>query len=236
MIFSRSRNFIFIKTRKTAGTSLEIALSPLCGPDDVVTPISPDDEIVRLEATGALPRNFLADPAGEAGYRAAIEARDEAGIRAERQRWGTRRFWSHIGAAEVRGEIGEQDWERGFKFAFDRHPYEKAVSAAAYRARGDAGALPAMLEEVIDGGRVRNWDMYAQGERLLVDEVFRYEEIDAARAVSGERLGIGALELPRTKHTYRPGRRPAAEVLTSNQKRRIQELCAVEFEAFGYER
>lgn len=41
MIISHKFKFIFIKTAKTAGTSLEIFLSRLCGQDDIVTPIYP---------------------------------------------------------------------------------------------------------------------------------------------------------------------------------------------------
>ena len=43
MIVSHSRKFIFLKTRKTAGTSLEIALSKYCGPEDVLAPIDFDE-------------------------------------------------------------------------------------------------------------------------------------------------------------------------------------------------
>lgn len=39
MIASYKCNFIFIKTRKTAGTSVELALGEHCGPDDIITPI-----------------------------------------------------------------------------------------------------------------------------------------------------------------------------------------------------
>lgn len=41
MIISHKYKFIFIKTYKTAGTSLEAYLSEHCGEDDVVTPIYP---------------------------------------------------------------------------------------------------------------------------------------------------------------------------------------------------
>lgn len=44
MIISHEHKFIFIKTVKTAGTSLEVFLSQQCGPQDVVTPIVPHVE------------------------------------------------------------------------------------------------------------------------------------------------------------------------------------------------
>ena len=39
-IVSYNKNFIFIKTNKTAETSMEVALSKFCGAEDVITPIS----------------------------------------------------------------------------------------------------------------------------------------------------------------------------------------------------
>lgn len=44
MIVSHRHRFIFVKTLKTAGTSIEVFLSPVCGPADVVTPILPHVE------------------------------------------------------------------------------------------------------------------------------------------------------------------------------------------------
>ena len=57
MIISHKHKFIFLKTVKTAGTSIEIALSKYCGPDDIITPASPEDEITRSELGYPGPQN-----------------------------------------------------------------------------------------------------------------------------------------------------------------------------------
>ena len=40
MIVSHKHKFIFLKTKKTAGTSIELALTKLCGDDDIITPLT----------------------------------------------------------------------------------------------------------------------------------------------------------------------------------------------------
>ena len=53
MILSHEHKFIFLRTKKTAGTSIELALSELCGPDDVITPLTREDEARRAGRRGA---------------------------------------------------------------------------------------------------------------------------------------------------------------------------------------
>jgi len=52
MIVSHEHKFIFLKTKKTAGTSIELALTELCGPEDVITPLTEIDEARRANGRG----------------------------------------------------------------------------------------------------------------------------------------------------------------------------------------
>jgi hypothetical protein len=67
VILSHTWKFIFIKGKKIAGTSVEIALSAICGPEDIITPILPRDEIDRLKA-GRASQNYSDDRAAEHHY------------------------------------------------------------------------------------------------------------------------------------------------------------------------
>ena len=59
MIISHKFKFIFLKTNKTAGASIEIALSKFCGEKDIITPISPEDEQIRRSLGYRGPQNYM---------------------------------------------------------------------------------------------------------------------------------------------------------------------------------
>ena len=71
MIVSHKHRFIFLKTKKTAGTSIELALSALCDGDDIITPLAQaEDEPLRR---GLAPQNWRRPGLVPAAYRGMAE-------------------------------------------------------------------------------------------------------------------------------------------------------------------
>lgn len=203
MIVSHRHRFVFLKTGKTAGTSIEIFLSRFLGPDDIATPIKPVDEALRAP-NGA--RNYLRDT-GLFGWKALAGRLPGPVGRFARRPDHAIDFYNHIRAERARALLGDEVWSGYFKFAFERNPWDKQVSYYHWATRGEARPPSFREFTLVQGRRVRGWPIYAIGDRPAVDLVGRYETLEADLARVLDRLGIDApVELPRAKAGLRPGR------------------------------
>jgi hypothetical protein len=84
LIISHEYRYIFIKTAKTAGTSIEMALSRYCGPDDIITPLWKKDEEKRQAMGGRGPQHHMAPLHAygpKALYKLLLRARRNRGTR-----------------------------------------------------------------------------------------------------------------------------------------------------------
>lgn len=238
MIISYSRNFIFIKTHKTASSSMETALAMHCAPDDVVTPFGPTEELNRYKNhPTAHPRNFSTDPEGEKRYLEALESGKKKLIKTElKDLLGKSVVPRHGGANVAREFVGKKFWKEAYKFSIERHPYEKAVSLAWY-SRGKREFNEA-LDEVLRDDAYRNFRLYARGGKMIVDFVIRLENL--GEDIPKVEQALGGLEilskLPFANARTRKDERSAREVLTEEQKKIVRKTCRAEFEMFGYER
>lgn len=226
MIISHEHKFIFLKTHKTAGTSIEMALSQFCGEGDVLTPFTPEDEAAR--------------PA--LGYRSAqnyrfpfrdYDTRMWARLARGRGRAG---FQEHVGAAEVRTHVGEPIWSSYFKFAVERNPWDRIISWYFWLMHERPEPWPS-ISEWLRTARiyVPGFDTYAIGGRVAVDAVLRYEDLPAELDRTVQHLGLGdSITLPRAKSHVRLDRRPYAEVLSEEDRGLVAVAYAREIAVMGY--
>ena len=225
MIISHKHKFIFIKTAKTAGTSIEVFLSQHCGPDDVVTPIGPP-------VAGHVPRNYhgLFNPLPEIF----------SGANRPRAAWRDllrgNKFYNHMTALLVRSRVPTRVWENYFKFCVERNPWDKVLSHYYMHAHR-AGSLA--LDVYFKTGKFPiNFPRYTDrsGNEIIIDRVLRYENLTAELSEVFAQLNIpftGSLEV-RAKSEYRTERKSYQLVFNDEQRRMIEQKFAREIELHGY--
>lgn len=195
MIISHKYKFIFIKTAKTAGTSIEAYLSDLCGNDDVFTPIYPPSPNLK-------PRNFGGPPLPDLGTL-------RPGQFAELNR--QHKFRNHMGASEIKRLVDPQVWGTYLKFCVERNPWDKVVSS--FYMQVHRNAEPKTFAQFINSKQFPvDWPRWYDKteERYLVDKVLRFENLNAELGGVFNSLGVpfaGNLD-SREKACYRPKNRP----------------------------
>ena len=136
MIVSHHNEFVFIKTRKTAGTSIEIALSKFCGPEDIITSLSRSEEKMK-EDLGMPGRQNTLVPLRQ--YR----------------RWdlwnllrggGRAHHFNHTSAELAKKRLGSGPFERYHKFCVVRNPWDRAVSQFFFEKYGEG--MPGLPEDL----------------------------------------------------------------------------------------
>ena len=229
MIISHKHKFIFLKTNKTGGTSVEIALSKICGAEDIITPISPEDERIRSAKGYRGPQNHRATL-----FEYKIE--DYKRLFAERRRkW---KYYNHITAKEVKDRIGEEVWNEYYKFCFERNPWDRVVSLYFFRHRSEERPT---ISEFIDADvpvvlRHKGFDLYTIDGEVAVDKVCRFEDMATELEWVRKHVGIPEkLELPRAKAGFRTRKGSYRDLLGPEERERIAEMFMREIELFGYE-
>ena len=238
-IISHSRKFVFVKTMKTGGTSIEMALSKYCREGDVLTPLEAGDERQRREIAGIGAQNYLEPPTGGSPLRR---------LKALAGRRRKFRYGAHHPAWLIRRNLGEDVWNDYFKFAVVRNPFYRCVSRYFYTRKyfderqqvevWDRDSFDQFLRyhaELIN----ENWPMYTQKDEIIVDFVVRYERLEEDLAEVSARIGLPRnlfedLRDIRAKGGYRPERSAPGEIFDDRQKLLVALLCRKEIEAFGY--
>jgi hypothetical protein len=223
VLVSHEHRFIFVKTRKTAGTSLEIGLARFLGPHDLATAIAPEDE-----ALGA-----------EWGHRS-------RNVRIPVRKWRLNEikrlirsrpvvFFDHMPATMIRRLLPEA-WQDYYTFTVERNPYEIAVSAYFW-ARRHWALGDITLSEFIHSShlpRYSNWRLYSDGDDVIVDRIVQYQRLNEELVHLADQLGLPEIKIPRAKGRYRTHGPSPSEMLTPGDRARIEAVFAHELELFSY--
>ena len=225
MIISHKHKFIFIKTEKTAGTSIEIALSKYCGPDDIITPISPKDEVTRKELGYRGPQNYLV-PFSK------YSARDWASLIYHRQR---RAFYNHISAQEIKQYISNDVWNSYYKFCFERNPFDKLVSLYYWI----GSKYPTIYDFMMSGkaSYVKGFVLWTINAIPVVDHIYKFEEMhEAFKHISAVLKLDPEMVIPekKAKSNFRKDKRHYREILTEQEKQWVYKIFAREFAYLDY--
>ncbi|MGV8839224.1 MAG: sulfotransferase family 2 domain-containing protein [Bauldia sp.] len=184
MIVSHRYRFIFLKTMKTAGTSFEIALSSVCGPKDIITEITGNDEETRRQLGFRGAQNdrqpwLRLTPRGLA--RAILRRQRPVGL------------MNHEPAAKMKRVLPAEVWRDYYKFTIVRNPWDRMVSLYFYQTRAEK-PRPSFHDYLV-GNPARvldNWGIYTIGGKPVTDGVIRYEALPETIAEISRAAGIPA--------------------------------------------
>lgn len=228
MIISHKHKFIYIKTIKTGSTSVEAALSTVCGPDDVITVAA--DRLMKFRTGDAKAQNYKLDHPAVPKQKLWRRLLGRP-IRYYHPEVG---YFEHIPAWRVKTYIGDDVWSSYFKFSFERNPWDRQVSFYAFKTRNRRP--PPTFDEFNRSKRqayVWNWDLYTIDGKVALDFVGRFENLEADFAQIAERLGLaGQLSLPKANTSERS--QEYRSYYTDAARDMIGEWYRREIDHFGY--
>ncbi len=229
MIVSHRYKFIFIKTGKTAGTSVEIALSRFCGPDDIITPVSPDDERTRVDLGYRGAQNCPPAPLWQYGLRDVVQL-----VRSRERKY---QFFNHMSGAEVKARVGKEVWDGYFKFCIERNPWDRMISLYYWIHQTEPRPT---ISEFLDSKASlmlsrQGIQLYSIDGQVAVDEICRFENLTDDLEAIRLKLGIPEeLTLPRAKSQFRK-KRGYRDSFSEEDRSKVAEMFADEIRLLGYE-
>jgi hypothetical protein len=213
VIISLKYNFIYIRTRKTASTSIHRALEQVLGPDDVCIRGNNYDLSSVLRKGAVVP---------EDGFQTHVAA-------AEIRPYLLKRMWNRA----FRFTSERHPYEKAVSLAF--YYASKSEKVANRGRKAPSEDFGEVLQRVVKAGHYAGFPLYYIGDAPVVSDFIRYESLEADLNRIAQKLGFELPPLPEMKTAVRKDRRPARDILTKAQRETIYRMCRREFELLGYE-
>lgn len=231
MIISYKHEFIFLKTQKTGGSSVEIALAAICGPQDVLTTLSEDTDHPEM-AQGHRRQNDLI-PLQNRPFWAKAASRIGLNFSA-----GRSHYRNHMNAETVRKLMDPEKFDRFRKVTIVRNPWDREVSLYYWHTRNiaDKPSFDQFVRRRLSNPERKTFKIYTIDGRIVADTILRYESLQDDFAAFVGSLGLREPPaLPRAKGNIRPrGLRDYRQLYDSAAKEIVARRYAREIAVFGY--
>ncbi|WP_353570311.1 sulfotransferase family 2 domain-containing protein [Candidatus Albibeggiatoa sp. nov. BB20] len=223
MLVSHTKKFIYTKTRKTAGTSIEVYFEKYC--------------LLNNESSKTEGRELYMGDTGIVGYRS-----NKNNYKGEKKLWG-----GHASADFIKGKIGMAIWDEYFKFCAIRNPFDKMVSMFYFNARKKdikwdifdkkqhATIFKNWLFE-IGKDRAVDRDKYIINGQVCIDYFIRYEAIEEGIEHVCQTLDIPFLpdSIPQLKSQFRQSALELSDYYDYSSIEMVRNLFAFELDYFNY--
>lgn len=226
MIVSHRHRFIFLKTEKTASSSLARVFRDIAGEGDRLYP-----------AERSVRRELLRSGGSLAGY--SFEAK-RGGIR--RLLPALSGLHRHAAAKDVRAFLGPDLFAQYVVITSERNPFDRQVSLYSHRMRGAADLANfsrdtcSPLYNLMHYNRLDNWGIYTLDGSVCADHVIRFESLHDDLAIVLRTLGLDPARhpLPHAKQSRGEGAPSYRTLYTDEARERVACWYRRELDHFGY--
>ena len=185
MIISHKYKFIFIKTRKTAGTTIVHNLLKFLGNDDVV---SKADQYSDQNSS----------------YETKISKFLSVLNLKEFSKKFQKNFGPHDSAVKVKKIIGSKIFDNYFKFCVEREPVDKCISYYFMRKNSSTSSIDRKKmtwEQFVKKKRFPvDTNLYIEDDKLLVDKIIKYEYLEQELYSILSKLGLNNFRIENSKN------------------------------------
>jgi hypothetical protein len=219
MLCSHSKKFIYFKTKKTGGTSVEVFFEPYCH----------DADAAQEEH-----RDLSISKSGIIGYRG--------------RAWVGKPFYNHMPASEILSRLGSDVFRSYTKFNVVRNPYDKVVSMFWFLTPSDLRdhlksssfeTARSYFRLFIKSPRFADaldWYIYTIDDKVVSDFIIRFENMHHDLKILCEKLRIefDPSKLKNFKSDFRCRNEHFSEYYDSDTSKTVQTHFSSELSYFDY--
>ena len=237
MIISHTHKFIFFRTQRVAGSSVEAALSHLLLGDDVFTSVGEQVEGYHKNRNGS-------------NFRIPVDRR-EAGWRLNQFLWSIRpirnkimkkrlnyskvEYWSHIPAKYVKATVPEDVWKTYHKVSIERNPWDREVSRYFSKYSRRTQQMPSFGDYLRRASPSKNFSIYSIDGDVVVDRLMRFESLQNDLRAFLHYLGVEEqIGIPKTNSSVRKDDLKYRTLYDRETKEFVANLYRSEIEYCGY--